>query len=251
MKKARRYIQQHSDLFRATVVVSGLLLTRLLPETQSIFAAVTWLTCCAVFWAPRRIKSLFDDINTYHHEAGHALAAIISSGRCDGFAIQKTGNTAGHCTVSGGNDGLILAAGHTFGSILGGIYISRSVFGNIMPIELLVLGLLYLLSLVKAKNAYTILIGIGLVMLLSVPAFLGNQFLMRTVLNALGVLLILMELRAQLISHLISVNENRPTSDAARLREYYKWGHPLFWSLLFSGVTAVVIFAVASVAFRV
>lgn len=94
------------DLRRQTLLVSAL-----------AFAAVFFL------WNQREAEMLLYPLRlfvTFVHEAGHALAALISGGQVQGFAVNANGS--GEAVTAGGNRALILPAGYLgaalFGSVL-------------------------------------------------------------------------------------------------------------------------------------
>lgn len=87
--------------------------------------AVTALAFIAVFllWNNRDLELILYPLRlfvTFVHEAGHALAALISGGEVQGFTVSANGS--GYAVTAGGNRALIIPAGYLgaalFGSLL-------------------------------------------------------------------------------------------------------------------------------------
>jgi len=96
--------------------------TRALRRQTLLISALAFL---AVFllWNQREMEMLLYPLRlfvTFVHEAGHALAALISGGQVQGFTGNATGS--GMAVTGGGNRALILPAGYLgaalFGSLL-------------------------------------------------------------------------------------------------------------------------------------
>ncbi|MDE2951074.1 MAG: M50 family metallopeptidase [Chloroflexota bacterium] len=86
---------------------------------------ISALAFLAVFflWNQREMEMLLYPLRlfvTFVHEAGHALAALISGGQVQGFTVNANGS--GMAVTAGGNRALILPAGYLgaalFGSLL-------------------------------------------------------------------------------------------------------------------------------------
>lgn len=87
--------------------------------------AVTAFAFVAVFllWNNRDLELILYPLRlfvTFVHEAGHALAALISGGEVQGFTVSANGS--GYAVTAGGNRALIIPAGYLgaalFGSLL-------------------------------------------------------------------------------------------------------------------------------------
>ncbi|MCY4018784.1 MAG: M50 family metallopeptidase [Chloroflexi bacterium] len=118
---------------------------------------VSALAFIAVFllWNQREMEMLLYPLRlfvTFVHEAGHALAALISGGQVQGFTVNANGS--GVAVTAGGNRALILPAG----------YLGAALFGS----------LLYLLSNRAPRWASGIAMALG-VFLIGISAIYGRS----------------------------------------------------------------------------
>lgn len=156
---------------------------------------VSLLAFIAVFilWNTRELEMLVYPLRlfvTYIHEASHALAALITGGQVQGFAVSPNGS--GEAEVIGGASALILPAGYLgaalFGSLL--FFLSNRAPNRVRATATLIGVFLILFTALYARpdqidgsmTAFSIGIGFGLVMIVmgwNAPRLI-NQFILNT-----------------------------------------------------------------------
>ncbi len=90
---------------------------------QTLLVSAIAFVAVFLLWNQREMELLLYPLRlfvTFVHEAGHALAALISGGQVHGFTVAANGS--GYAVTAGGNLALILPAGYLgaalFGSLL-------------------------------------------------------------------------------------------------------------------------------------
>ena len=90
---------------------------------QTLLISAIAFVAVFLLWNQREMEWLLYPLRlfvTFVHEAGHALAALISGGQVQGFTVAANGS--GYAVTAGGNIALILPAGYLgaalFGSLL-------------------------------------------------------------------------------------------------------------------------------------
>ncbi len=90
---------------------------------QTLLISAIAFVAAFLLWNQREMELLLYPLRlfvTFVHEAGHALAALISGGQVQGFTVAANGS--GYAVTAGGNLALILPAGYLgaalFGSLL-------------------------------------------------------------------------------------------------------------------------------------
>ena len=166
---------------------------------------VTALAFVAVFllWNNRDLEVILYPLRlfvTFVHEAGHALAALISGGQVQGFTVSANGS--GYAVTAGGNRALIIPAGYLGAALFGSLLFllsnrtPRLLSGLAIVVGAFMIGLTAIYARPdETGSPITMFIGIGfgLVILLlgaKAPLFI-NQFALSTlaVLSALEAVL--------------------------------------------------------------
>ena len=156
--------------------------------------AVTALAFVAVFllWNNRDLELILYPLRlfvTFVHEAGHAVAALISGGQVQEFTVSANGS--GYAVTAGGNRALIIPAGYLGAALFGSLLFllsnraPRWLSGLAIVIGAFMIGITAIFARPDASGspiAMFIGIGFGLVILLlgaKAPLFI-NQFALST-----------------------------------------------------------------------
>ncbi len=159
---------------------------------------VTALTLVVVYiiWNLPAFRFVLYPLNlfvTYVHEAGHALAAVVTGGQIDGFLVSPDGS--GLARTIGGSRFLILPAGYLgaalFGSVL--FYLTNRFprFSNAIAVALglFMIGFTLLFARPDETGALTaIVIGVGFGVVLLMIGLKATRFITQFTLNTLAVL---------------------------------------------------------------
>ena len=132
---------------------------------------ISALAFLAVFllWNQREMEMLLYPLRlfvTFVHEAGHALAALISGGQVQGFTVHANGS--GVAVTAGGNLALILPAGYLGAALFGSLLFllsnraPRSASGIAMALGVFLIGMTAIYGRSDASGLpVTLFIGIG------------------------------------------------------------------------------------------
>lgn len=132
---------------------------------------ISALAFLAVFllWNQREMEMLLYPLRlfvTFVHEAGHALAALISGGQVQGFTVHANGS--GVAVTAGGNRALILPAGYLGAALFGSLLFllsnraPRSASGIAMALGVFLIGITAIYGRSDASGLpVTLVIGIG------------------------------------------------------------------------------------------
>ncbi len=130
---------------------------------------------------------------TFVHEAGHALAALLSGGQVLGFEVSPDGS--GMATTAGGSKSLILPAGYLGAALFGALLfllcsrapsITRGL-SLLLGISLIVLSVLYARP-DAAGNITALVIGVGYGLAMALLGWLAPQAINVFLLNTLAIL---------------------------------------------------------------
>ena len=218
--------------FREMLVVLGLALALVLLGNVPVLG---WL------FYPFRV------FGTFVHELGHGLAAILTGGQFQRFAVNP--DLSGSALSADGVRWIIASAGYVGSALFGGLLVILSSRGVPARKVLLWLGvILGVLCLLFVRNFFGAVTGLGLAAAL---IFAGRRL---APLWADGLLLLLaVQMMLGSLNSLLDLLQlsvfSRTTTDAALMAQ--ATGIPaMFWALLWTAISGVILFFALRIAYR-
>ncbi len=169
------------------------------------------------------------------HELGHGMAAILTGGRIDHIEISS--NLGGACWSSGGMRLVVLPAGYLGSMLFGGLILvgaARSRHDKLIAIAIGVATLALVALFVRNLFGMVFGVAFGLV-LVGAGKFLSpriNDFMLKF-LGLTSCLYAVLDIKEDLVSRTV------PGSDAYQMSQVL-FLPPVFWGVLWMGVSVVV-----------
>lgn len=189
----------------------------------------------------------FSVFGTFVHELSHGLAAILTGGQFQRFAVNP--DLSGSALSAGGALWVIASAGYIGSALFGGLLAIISARGVPARKVLLWLGvILGILCLLFVRNFFGVVTGLGLAATL---IFAGRRL---GALWADGLLLLLaVQMMLGSLNSLLDLLQlsvfSRTTTDAALMAQ--ATGIPAaFWALLWTAISGVILFFALRIAYR-
>ncbi len=189
----------------------------------------------------------FSVFGTFVHELGHGLAAILTGGQFQRFVVNP--DLSGNALSAGGTLWIVASAGYIGSALFGGLLTIISSRGVPARRVLLWLGVvLGVLCLLFVRNFFGAITGLGLAAAL---VFAGRRL---TPLWADGLLLLLaVQMMLGSLNSLLDLLQlsvfGRTTTDAALMAQ--ATGIPaVFWALMWSAISGVILFFALRIAYR-
>ena len=189
----------------------------------------------------------FSVFGTFVHELSHGLAAIFTGGQFQRFAVNP--NLSGNALSAGGALWIIASAGYVGSALFGGLLAIISSRGVPARKVLLWLGVvLGILCLLFVRNLFGVVSGLGLAAALIFAGRRLAPLLADGLLLLLAVQMMLGSLNSLLDLLQLSVF-SRTTTDAALMAQ--STGIPaIFWALLWTAISGVILFFALRIAYR-
>ncbi|MGF1471959.1 MAG: M50 family metallopeptidase [Rubrobacteraceae bacterium] len=184
---------------------------------------------------------------TFVHELGHGLAAVLTGGHFQRFAVNP--DLSGSALSSGGIRWIIASAGYVGSALFGGLLIILSARGVPARKVLLWLGIvLGVLCLLFVRNLFGVVTGLGLASALVFAGRRLDALWADGLLLLLAVQMMLGSLNSLLDLLQISVFSSTAT-DAALMAQ--ATGIPAaFWALLWTATSGIILFYALRIAYR-
>lgn len=195
-----------------------------------------------------QISYPFQLLGTFVHELSHGVAAIITGGEFQRFAVSP--NLSGLAWSAGGIRWVVTSAGYLGSALFGGFLLILTARGISARHILTLLGLvLGMLCLVFVRNLFGIISGLALTGVLLLAGEVLNRSWAYALLLFLSVQLILDALNSVFYLVFLSARLGNALSDAHTMQQLT--GIPaLFWALFWSALSIVVLLVSLTIAFR-
>lgn len=178
-------------------------------------------------------------LNTLVHEAGHAIAAVLSGGGAIAISVSPDGS--GLTTSMGGMPLLISPAGYIGATVVGALLLAAGRRAESARTALTILGVsLAIITLIWVRNLFGWLIGAPLAVLLLVATRSMKGEHLMFLARAVGLVQCLESIRS--VRDLVLLNaEGHQHNDAAILAGY-TGVPPMVWAVMWSLVSLAILF---------